>query len=110
MSDETWRDEALCAQIDPDLMFPGKGELSHQHRRICASCPVTEQCGEYAIIHDERYGIWGGLSEHQRKIERRRRGLPRMCQYCHAQPIHETGKHTCDDCTRMVVQARTAVA
>ena len=51
-----------------------KGPLAWQERALCAqtSCEVREECLEYALAHDERFGIWGGLSERERRKLKRR--------------------------------------
>ena len=67
-----WQDEALCAQVDPDLWFPEKGESSRRARQVCRSCPVATECLDYALGAGERlYGVWGGLSEQERRRLRR---------------------------------------
>jgi WhiB family redox-sensing transcriptional regulator len=68
-----WMTDALCAQTDPDLQFPEKGASSKMPKKVCASCEVNLQCLEYALANDERYGMWGGLSERQRRKLRRAR-------------------------------------
>jgi WhiB family redox-sensing transcriptional regulator len=65
--DADWRDRALCAQTDPEEFFPEKGGSSRQAKKVCASCEVRAQCLEYALQHDERFGVWGGLSERERR-------------------------------------------
>lgn len=67
--DETlgWQSDALCAQTDPEAFFPEKGGSTRDAKRICASCEVRDQCLEYALANDERFGIWGGLSERERR-------------------------------------------
>lgn len=62
-----WREEALCAQTDPEAFFPEKGGSTREAKRICADCPVRSQCLAYALDHDERHGIWGGFSERERR-------------------------------------------
>lgn len=62
-----WRDEGLCAQTDPDAFYPDKGQSPKQAKKVCAGCPVQALCLAYALTHDERYGIWGGLSERERR-------------------------------------------
>jgi WhiB family redox-sensing transcriptional regulator len=47
-------------------------ELSWQAKRVCLSCEVRQECLEYALAHDERFGIWGGLSERERRRLKRR--------------------------------------
>ncbi len=61
-----WVADALCAQVDPELFFPGKGESPRDAKRICACCEVRAQCLEYALAHGQRYGVWGGVSERGR--------------------------------------------
>jgi WhiB family redox-sensing transcriptional regulator len=63
----SWQSDALCAQTDPEAFFPEKGGSTRDAKRICASCDVRDQCLEYALQNDERFGIWGGLSERERR-------------------------------------------
>jgi WhiB family redox-sensing transcriptional regulator len=67
MSDGFWRDSALCTQTDVESFFPRKGESGKDAKKVCAACPVATQCLQYAIDHDERFGIWGGFSERERR-------------------------------------------
>lgn len=67
-----WQTEALCAQTDPEAFFPEKGGSTRDAKKVCASCTVREQCLEYALKNDERFGIWGGLSERERRRLRKR--------------------------------------
>jgi WhiB family redox-sensing transcriptional regulator len=69
-----WQDRALCAQTDPEAFFPEKGGSTREAKRICASCEVRSECLEYALQNDERFGIWGGLSERERRRLKRRAG------------------------------------
>ncbi|MDO4908633.1 MAG: WhiB family transcriptional regulator [Corynebacterium sp.] len=62
-----WQEQALCAQTDPEAFFPDKGGSTREAKRICAACGVRDECLEFALEHDERFGIWGGLSERERK-------------------------------------------
>ena len=66
-----WQDQALCAQTDPEAFFPEKGGSTREAKRICSGCEVRAECLEYALAHDERFGIWGGLSERERRRLRR---------------------------------------
>ncbi|WBU37795.1 WhiB family transcriptional regulator [Homoserinibacter sp. YIM 151385] len=68
-----WQSDSLCAQTDPEAFFPEKGGSTRDAKRICASCEVRSQCLEYALENDERFGIWGGLSERERRKLRRSR-------------------------------------
>ena len=63
----------LCAQTDPEAFFPEKGGSTREAKRICLGCEVRDGCLEYALAHDERFGIWGGLSERERR--RLKRGI-----------------------------------
>jgi len=69
-----WQSDSLCAQTDPEAFFPEKGGSTRDAKRICASCEVRSQCLEYALANDERFGIWGGLSERERRKLRKRAG------------------------------------
>jgi len=67
-----WQERALCAQTDPEAFFPEKGGSTREAKRICTGCEVSAECLEYALAHDERFGIWGGLSERERRRLKRR--------------------------------------
>jgi len=67
-----WQDKALCAQTDPEAFFPEKGGSTREAKRICVSCEVKQECLEYALMQDERFGIWGGLSERERRRLKRK--------------------------------------
>ena len=71
--DDQWQERALCAQTDPEAFFPEKGGSTREAKRICMGCEVRDACLEYALAHDERFGIWGGLSERERR--RLKRGI-----------------------------------
>lgn len=71
LNKEPWTDGALCTQVDADLWFPVQGASTKEARAICARCDVRLQCLEYALAHNERTGIWGGLTERQRRDLRR---------------------------------------
>ena len=67
-----WQSDSLCAQTDPEAFFPEKGRSTRDAKKICASCEVRTRCLEYALQNDERFGIWGGLSERERRKLRKR--------------------------------------
>jgi len=67
----SWQEKALCAQTDPEAFFPEKGGSTREAKRVCGSCEVRAECLEYALENDERFGIWGGLSERERRRMRR---------------------------------------
>jgi WhiB family redox-sensing transcriptional regulator len=68
----SWQERSLCAQTDPEAFFPEKGGSTREAKRICTGCEVRSECLEYALEHDERFGIWGGLSERERRKLKRR--------------------------------------
>ncbi|RZS33914.1 transcription factor WhiB [Herbihabitans rhizosphaerae] len=70
--EQEWQDRALCAQTDPEAFFPEKGGSTREAKRICQGCEVRSECLEYALAHDERFGIWGGLSERERRKLKKR--------------------------------------
>lgn len=65
--DDQWRDAALCTQTDPEAFFPDKGGSTREAKRICQGCEVRLKCLQAALDNDERFGIWGGLSERERR-------------------------------------------
>lgn len=67
-----WQSDALCAQTDPEAFFPEKGGSTRDAKRICSTCDVRGECLEYALNNDERFGIWGGMSERERRKLKRR--------------------------------------
>ncbi len=71
--EDLWQERALCAQTDPEAFFPEKGGSTREAKRICMGCEVRDECLDYALAHDERFGIWGGLSERERR--RIKRGI-----------------------------------
>ena len=67
-----WQRDALCSQTDPEAFFPEKGGSTRDAKRICAGCDVKAQCLEFALANDQRFGIWGGLSERERRKLKKR--------------------------------------
>ena len=67
-----WQERALCAQTDPEAFFPEKGGSTREAKRVCVTCDVRSTCLDYALQHDERFGIWGGLSERERRKLKKR--------------------------------------
>lgn len=66
--------QALCAEVDPELWFPEPGEPSDDAKEICSRCPERKPCLSWALAANERYGVWGGLTTHERdRLVRRRR-------------------------------------
>ena len=73
-----WQALANCLGVDPDLFFPERGASTREAKEVCRACVVREECLEYAIVNGEKFGIWGGMSERERRRVRRVRGLTRV--------------------------------
>lgn len=67
-----WRELAACRGTDLNLFFPERGESAGPARQVCAACPVRQPCLDYAISNRIVYGIWGGLTERERRALRSR--------------------------------------
>lgn len=76
-SDRGWQDRANCLGVDPDLFFPERGASTREAKEVCRGCVVRDECLEYALAHGEKFGIWGGMSERERRRIRRARALAR---------------------------------
>ena len=72
-----WQDRALCAEVDGEMFFPEKGGSTKEAKQVCGACEVRPECLEYALDHAEPFGIWGGLSERERRRLKRTRPAPR---------------------------------
>jgi WhiB family redox-sensing transcriptional regulator len=71
--DTAWMVDGVCRQVDPDLFFPEYGQNVTKHaRKVCASCPVMDECLAYALAHPGILGVWGGTSESERRVLRQR--------------------------------------
>ena len=68
-----WQDYANCRGADADLFFPERGASTRRAKAICRACDVRTDCLEYAIVNGEKFGIWGGMSERERRRVRRER-------------------------------------
>jgi WhiB family redox-sensing transcriptional regulator len=75
IDDLLWQDFANCRGADADLFFPERGASTRQAKSICGECEVRVECLEFAIRHSEKFGIWGGLSERERRKIRKQRAL-----------------------------------
>lgn len=74
----TWHHQAACLSVDPELFFPNglTGDHARQAKkaqRICQACPVRLECLEFALDSRQDFGVWGGLTEEQRRSLRRSR-------------------------------------
>ncbi|MGL4177347.1 MAG: WhiB family transcriptional regulator [Dermatophilaceae bacterium] len=67
-----WQERSLCAQTDPEAFFPEKGGSTREAKKVCVGCEVRSECLEYALANDERFGIWGGMSERERRKLKKR--------------------------------------
>jgi WhiB family redox-sensing transcriptional regulator len=72
-----WKRQANCMGVDPDLFFPERGSSTREAKEVCRGCVVREDCLEFALTNGEKFGIWGGLSERERRRIRRRRNIER---------------------------------
>ncbi|WP_328632064.1 WhiB family transcriptional regulator [Streptomyces sp. NBC_00356] len=97
-----WMDSALCAQTDPELFHvEGSGTGYGQGKKICARCPVTAQCAEFAqraegdIAHGRRYGLWGGQLPRRRAQDGGK--TPRKETHAVIIRLHQRGGMTPDE-------------
>lgn len=71
LANPDWQDDAACAGAAADLWFPehgeGKSATAKQAKAVCADCPVQRECLHYALYNNEKYGVWGGLTERERR-------------------------------------------
>jgi WhiB family redox-sensing transcriptional regulator len=74
-SSTTWRQAARCRGVDPEIFHPESDDDAAEAKAICEACPVREPCLEHAIVVREKHGVWGGLTERERRrlIRQRRR-------------------------------------
>jgi WhiB family redox-sensing transcriptional regulator len=68
-----WTRDALCTEVGSDIFFPEKGESTAPAKKVCSHCPVINECLEWAIANDERFGVYGGKSERERRRIKRDR-------------------------------------
>lgn len=73
--DQRWQRSANCLGVDPDLFFPERGASTKEAKAVCSRCEVKAECLEFAITNAEKFGIWGGLSERERRRIRRERRM-----------------------------------
>ena len=76
--DTDWKDSSNCLGVDPDLFFPERGASTREAKEVGRGCIVREDCLEYALLNGEKFGIWGGMSERERRRIRRQRALERQ--------------------------------
>jgi WhiB family redox-sensing transcriptional regulator len=86
VENRNWQSRANCMGVDPELFFPERGSSTREAKEVCRGCVVREDCLEYALANGEKFGIWGGMSERERRRVRRMRVLAR--QQAAAQGVH----------------------
>lgn len=108
-----WNERAACLDMDPDVFFPTDTAGVVAAKRICAGCPVRVECLEWALEHGERWGVWGGASERERRRMWARRaraagGLVRRCSECPNEFVAVHGRQlVCGpDCAQARINAR----
>ena len=84
-ADQEWRDHALCRHTDPELFFPvgttGMALLQiDRAKQVCGECTVRLECLEFSLTTNQDSGIWGGLSEEERRVIRRERAARARAQ------------------------------
>lgn len=67
INDTDWHANGLCSQTDPEAFFPEKGGSTREAKKVCKGCDVRPECLEEAMQSEDRFGIWGGLSERERR-------------------------------------------
>jgi WhiB family redox-sensing transcriptional regulator len=77
-----WQLYGNCRGLDSEIFFHPDGERgraraarAHQAKRICRECPVQAECREYALAVGEPYGVWGGMTEEERRACERTGGI-----------------------------------
>ena len=78
MLDTSWQAYSNCLGVDPDLFFPERGASTKEAKAVCQGCVVQNDCLEFALQNGEKFGIWGGMSERERRRIRRQRSLERQ--------------------------------
>ena len=68
-----WQELANCKGVESELFFPGRGASTKEAKAVCQSCVVQSECLEYALANSEKFGIWGGCSERERRRIRKAR-------------------------------------
>lgn len=109
-----WYVDALCAQVDPELYYPDTGGTVGPAKRVCLRCPVRPKCLDYAFDNDEPWGVWGGMSAHERhQVRMGRKPMPTFPDGAQADehvhpPVaaqvraHETTDRSCPTCGQVL--------
>jgi WhiB family transcriptional regulator, redox-sensing transcriptional regulator len=99
-----WRLLAACRGLDPNLFVPERGEDSAEAKKVCRTCPSIHECVVYGISNATAKGVWGGLSEDDRREARKLMGRMDVCAECD-EPFHTyrpTERYCGDGCRRRV--------
>jgi WhiB family redox-sensing transcriptional regulator len=62
-----WMTDGNCAGVDVALFFPERGDSTYEAKKVCRGCAVRQECLDYALANGEKFGIWGGMSERERR-------------------------------------------
>lgn len=73
--DVSWQNYANCLGVNPDLFYPERGASTKEAKAVCAVCVVRDECLEFSLVNGEKFGIWGGMSERERRRIRRQRAI-----------------------------------
>lgn len=68
-------DSMLCAQTDPEAFYPEKGGSTRAAKQVCLRCDIREKCLQWALDTDQRFGVWGGTSERERRAIKKQQKL-----------------------------------
>lgn len=87
-----WMSRGACRGVTRDIFFPDSDQLvSSTAKRLCGRCDVRDECLQYALDQRIEFGIWGGLTEEQRRsIDRRRHRV--RCPDCRSDNVIEEGR------------------
>jgi WhiB family redox-sensing transcriptional regulator len=77
---EHWTEKAACKDKPPEWFFPERGDQAATAKAICAGCPVSTECGDYALRTSQRHGIWGGMAYNELRRVRTVRTI--QCKHC----------------------------
>ena len=105
-----WRELAACRGTDLEVFFPERGESAGPARQVCAACPVRQPCLDYAITNRITHGIWGGLTERERRALRSRWVRASREDRDRAIVAAETDGYTAEAIGRTFGLSRTSVA
>lgn len=108
---EDWREQGVCAQTDPEVFFPEKGGSTKEAKAMCVGCEVKAECLDWAMANNERFGIWGGLSERERRRLRKPEAAPRPTTIRSRHKVHAEIRRLLEEgLSNPVIAERTKVA